>query len=95
MGKQKLVAGPGDLFGVAGDLATHTSGLPRLPSNLQPADPRDPYADYSVDQLYQFLSGYSLPRDVGASYEYSNLGAGLLGHALALRLGQKYEALVR
>ncbi|HVZ35758.1 MAG TPA: serine hydrolase, partial [Polyangiaceae bacterium] len=77
------------------DLATHTSGLPRLPSNLQPAHPRDPYADYSVDQLYQFLSGYSLPRDVGASYEYSNLGGGLLGHALALRLGENYEALVR
>src|SRR5439155_26317893 len=30
------------------DLATHTSGLPRLPSNLHPKDPANPYADYTV-----------------------------------------------
>ena len=53
------------------DLATHTSGLPRLPSNLNPKDPANPYADYSVDQLYQFLSGYQLTRDIGTQYEYS------------------------
>lgn len=45
------------------DLATHTSGLPREPSNLQPKDPSNPFADYSVDQLYQFLSGHQLTRD--------------------------------
>jgi hypothetical protein len=28
------------------DLATHTSGLPRLPTNLRPSDPQDPYVDY-------------------------------------------------
>src|SRR5205814_2806751 len=32
------------------DLATHTSGLPRLPSNLHPKDPANPYADYTVAQ---------------------------------------------
>jgi D-alanyl-D-alanine-carboxypeptidase/D-alanyl-D-alanine-endopeptidase len=77
------------------DLSTHTSGLPRLPANLAPKDPANPYADYSVDQLYQFLSSYTLTRDIGAQYEYSNLGAGLLGHALARRGGMDYEALVR
>ena len=77
------------------DLATHTSGLPRLPTNLQPANMDNPYADYTVERLYEFLSGYRLPRDVGASYEYSNLGAGLLGHVLALRAGRDYESLVR
>jgi D-alanyl-D-alanine-carboxypeptidase/D-alanyl-D-alanine-endopeptidase len=77
------------------DLATHTSGLPRLPSNLKPADPENPYADYSVAQLYQFLSSAELTRDIGAEYEYSNLGGGLLGHVLALREKQSYEALVR
>jgi len=30
------------------DLSTHTSGLPRLPSNLKPANPANPYADYSA-----------------------------------------------
>jgi len=77
------------------DLATHTSGLPRLPTNLAPKDMSNPYADYTVQQLYDFLSHYELPRDIGAQYEYSNLGAGLLGHALALRAKMSYEALVR
>lgn len=76
------------------DLATQSSGLPRLPSNLAPRNPANPYADYSVEQLYAFLSGYELPRDVGATYEYSNLGMGLLGHALALKAGTSYENLV-
>jgi hypothetical protein len=26
------------------------------------------YADYSVDQLYQFLSAYTLTRDIGSQY---------------------------
>jgi serine-type D-Ala-D-Ala carboxypeptidase/endopeptidase len=77
------------------DLATHTSGLPRLPSNLSPKDPANPYADYTVEQLYEFLSGYQLTRDIGSQYEYSNLGGGLLGHVLARRAGMDYEKLVR
>jgi CubicO group peptidase (beta-lactamase class C family) len=76
------------------DLSTHTSGLPRLPGNLSPRDPGNPYADYSVEQLYQFLSGYQLTRDIGSTYEYSNLGGGLLGHVLARRAGTDYEAIV-
>jgi len=73
------------------DLATHTSGLPRLPSNLSPKDAANPYADYSIEQLYQFLSGYQLTRDIGPQYEYSNLGGGLLGHVLARRAGMDSE----
>ena len=76
------------------DLSTHTSGLPRLPSNLKPKDPRNPYADYSVEDLYQFLSSYELPRDPGSEFEYSNLGGGLLGHLLAFRAGTDYESLI-
>jgi serine-type D-Ala-D-Ala carboxypeptidase/endopeptidase len=76
------------------DLATHTSGLPRLPSNLSPKDASNPYADYSVEQLYEFLSSYQLTRDIGSQYEYSNLGGGLLGHVLARRAGIDYEKLV-
>ncbi len=77
------------------DLATHTSGLPRLPLNLAPKDPANPYADYTVDQLYQFLSGYQLTRGPGATWEYSNLGYGLLGHVLARRAGTDYLTLVK
>jgi CubicO group peptidase (beta-lactamase class C family) len=77
------------------DLSSHVSGLPRLPTNMAPKDASNPYADYSVEDLYRFLSGYELTRDVGAQYEYSNLGGGLLGHVLSLRAGTDYEALVR
>lgn len=76
------------------DLATASSGLPRMPLNFHPADPSNPFADYTVAQMYEFLSSYTLPRDPGAQYEYSNLGMGLLGHALALRAGKPYEQLL-
>jgi D-alanyl-D-alanine-carboxypeptidase/D-alanyl-D-alanine-endopeptidase len=75
-------------------LATHSSGLPRLPL-LAPKDMANPYADYTVPQMYGFLKDVGLARDPGAAYEYSNLGVGLLGHVLALRAGNSYEALVR
>jgi CubicO group peptidase (beta-lactamase class C family) len=77
------------------DLATQSSGLPRLPNNLSPPDITNPYADYTIEKLYAFLSSYELPRDPGEKYEYSNIGFGLLGHALALRAGKPYEQLLR
>jgi D-alanyl-D-alanine-carboxypeptidase/D-alanyl-D-alanine-endopeptidase len=76
------------------DLATHTSGLPEFPGNLNPKDERNPLAEYSVEQMYQFLSKYKLTRNSGAEYEYSSLGMGLLGHLLSLKAGVPYEDLV-
>src|SRR5262252_6419117 len=60
-----------------GNLAEQNSGLPRMPSNFHPADQSNPYADYTVRQMYDFLSGYTLTRDPGELFEYSNLGVGL------------------
>lgn len=76
------------------DLATHTSGLPRLPTNINPADATNPFADYSAQLTYDFLSNYELPRDIGATYEYSNYAMGLLGHILELHTGKSYETLI-
>lgn len=76
------------------DLATQTSGLPRLPGNMVITDVKNPYASYTTAMMYDFLASYSLPRGIGAQYEYSNLGMGLLGHALSVRAGKDYESLV-
>ncbi|MBL7223402.1 MAG: serine hydrolase [Candidatus Brocadiae bacterium] len=75
-------------------LATHISGLPRMPSNFRPTDARNPYIDYTVPLMYEFLTSHKLRRDPGAQYEYSNYGAGLLGHVLARKAGVGYEPLV-
>lgn len=77
------------------DLATHTSGLPRMPANFAPKNPANPYADYTAERMFEFISGYQLTRDIGERYEYSNLGAALLGQALARRAGMDYPTLVR
>ncbi len=76
-------------------LATHTSALPRMPDNFNPADIKNPFADYTVELLYEFLNNYKLTRDIGSQYEYSNLGMGLLGHILELHTGETYEELIK
>ncbi|MEP6491342.1 MAG: serine hydrolase [bacterium] len=78
-----------------GSLSEQNSGLPRMPSNFNPKDAANPYADYTVQQMYNFLTGYQLTRDPGALFEYSNLGVGLLGHTLSLATGMSYEELER
>ncbi len=77
-----------------GHLASQNSALPRMPFNFRPKDPENPYADYTVENMYAFLSAYTLQRDIGEKFEYSNLGMGLLGHILGLRAGMDYEQLI-
>ncbi len=76
------------------DLSTHSSGLPRMPDNFAPKDPRNPYADYTFDLMLEFLARVKPARAPGAAYEYSNVGAGLLGAALARKAGKTYEVLL-
>jgi len=75
------------------DLATYSSGLPRDPEGLSNISD-NPFAAYTAEQLYSFLSRHTLRFDPGTHYEYSNLGFGLLGYALALRANASYEDLV-
>lgn len=78
------------------DLATHRSGLPRMPDNIGVmTDPDGPFAGYDEAKLLAFLDHYQLPRDIGSQWEYSNLGVGLLGYLLSRAAGTDYETLLR
>lgn len=79
------------------DLATHTSGLPRLPGNLaKGTDPLDPYAHYSVERLQEYLRDFQeTDFENRGEMSYSNLGMGLLGHLLAEVSGKSYEVLLQ
>src|SRR5260221_4110536 len=75
------------------ELATHGSGLPRLPPNLDVAtvDPDDPYAGFDADDLLAGLRKAELT-DRG-TYAYSNFGFMALGLCLARRCGNDFSAL--
>jgi serine-type D-Ala-D-Ala carboxypeptidase/endopeptidase len=76
-------------------LATHTSGMPRMPNNFSPKDPSNPYQDYTLERLYDYLQSWALKEAPGESCEYSNVGMGLLGHILSTRSGKSYEELIQ
>lgn len=80
------------------ELANHTSGLPRLPANLNLAavDFRNPYKNYSKNNLLEYLSTDTTARNLpGEKYEYSNLGAGLLAYLLLTKVDSDYEILLK
>jgi CubicO group peptidase (beta-lactamase class C family) len=78
-------------------LATHTSGLPRLPGNLDTSEANlaNPYAKYRAEELYEFLASAKPNNPPGRLMDYSNVGFALLGHVLTLKAEQPYEDLVR
>lgn len=76
------------------NLATHTSGLPRLPTNLSPSDTLDPYKDYDRQTLFSFLKEYKRHNKPDSLYEYSNLGYGIIGELLAYRYNSSYPELI-
>jgi serine-type D-Ala-D-Ala carboxypeptidase/endopeptidase len=76
-------------------LASHISGLPRLPDNLNPINQNNPYEDYTLENLYSYLNQHSLKKEPGESFEYSNTGMGLLGHILSIQSGKNYEELIK
>lgn len=76
-------------------LATHTSGLPRLP-DMTGADEADPYAHFTRDRLLAALPKAKVRWRPGSKYEYSNLGVGLLGEVLVrVNDAASYDALLR
>jgi CubicO group peptidase (beta-lactamase class C family) len=82
-------------------LATHSSGIPRNPRGTgypYPAgyDPFDPYAAYTTEHIYEYLTSYCTLEFVpGTWWLYSNTGMGLLGHVLGLIDGTSYESALK
>lgn len=82
------------------ELATHNSGLPRLPANLvarlDEIDPGaqldDPYASYTPADLAAAIREEDA---AGKSTEYSNFGYMVLAHALAAATGRDFAELLR
>ncbi|MDH6137066.1 CubicO group peptidase (beta-lactamase class C family) [Kitasatospora sp. MAA4] len=79
-------------------LATHTSGLPRLPVGLLPnAMPQwftRPCATFNVAHLLRSLARTPVRGTPGAQVRYSSLGCGLLGLLLANAAGSRYQDLL-
>jgi|CXWL01.1.fsa_nt_gi CubicO group peptidase (beta-lactamase class C family) len=75
-------------------LATHTSCLPRLPSNLLGAHPEDPYAGYGDEALFAYLASARLEGRPPCTADYSNLGFGILGVVLERAWGRSWASLV-
>ena len=96
LGSAPLDSGQPGLVTLA-DLATHTSGLPRLPRDLLLSallHLADPYARYPVARLVRAARRAVRAGSPGSPYAYSNFGFGLLGYLLGQAAGTPYETLV-
>lgn len=89
LGKDATFADPRVAAITLKQLSTHTSGLPRLPSNQAAGVVEgDPYANYDEKLLLAYIQGEKL-KDVGPyTCSYSNIGVGLLGYLL----GRVYDS---
>jgi len=88
-----LSAGPNGGITVR-QLATHSSGLPRLAPNLdlRAVDPANPWAGFGFERAEEGLrQAVAAP---GAPWLYSNFGYQLLGLVLERATGHSYEKLI-
>ncbi len=78
-------------------LATHTSGLPRLPTFFSVFDALkdDPYAQMTREHVVSDCARWNPSADKPIKSEYSNYGFGLLGLVLERATQTPYETLIR
>lgn len=75
------------------NLATHTSGLSRMPNNWRGGP--NPYKNYTREKLDAYMKKNVLTRKPGSVYDYSNLSFGLLGCILEDVEGRTYDELLK
>jgi D-alanyl-D-alanine-carboxypeptidase/D-alanyl-D-alanine-endopeptidase len=80
------------------NLATHQSGLPRLPSGMKLFGKEamvDPYSIFDEERIFRTIQETKLKSNPGIGRpRYSNYGFGLLGFALEKVTGKVYEDLL-
>jgi len=77
------------------DLATHHSGLPRMPDNAGPGNQRETYTNYRAADLYDFIKRHGVGKPSDPQFVYSNIGFAVLGAALANCARTGYAELLR
>ncbi|WP_326622435.1 beta-lactamase family protein [Streptomyces decoyicus] len=79
-------------------LATHTSGLPRIPADLIAGALLHPYANgyarYDTERLLRAFARTRPRHRPGTRWRYSNLGLALLGPVMSRAAGAPYPALL-
>ena len=77
-------------------LSNHTSGLPRLPENLDLSIAENPYKAYGQKELEAYLRNLMVrEKDSYGTFTYSNLGVGLLGYTLGLSQKTTFQNLLQ
>jgi CubicO group peptidase (beta-lactamase class C family) len=85
-------------------LATHTSGLPNLPTKLiifnlfallRPSSAYQELSQFTKSDLIRFFSKSKLKTEPGTEWHYSNGTVGLLGHIFELVTNSSYDDLVK
>jgi CubicO group peptidase (beta-lactamase class C family) len=85
---------PGAEAVTVGELATHTSGLPRLSFGLSKALRRDPYRNYTREDLLVYLDRTKPRSPANPAFSYSNLGYAVLGLMLERTASQTFASLM-
>jgi len=76
------------------DIATHYSGLPRVPPDLEPVNPLIPFAGYNLSMMWRDVDNFKPTRTAGETQEYSNFAYGVLGQILVQQSGLNYRELI-
>lgn len=76
-------------------LANHTSGLPRMPENIELTNILDPYKHYGAKELKDYLKDHVNFGSKPETYVYSNLGAALLSYTLELSQKTDFRQLLQ
>ena len=76
------------------DLATHSSGLPEEPYTGLFSG-KNPFKDYTIEKLNNFISQLPPNQSFGYEYQYSMPGIALLGEAMSIKMKTDYATLLK